>query len=377
MGYVLKRVPLDFQWPIGRTWMGYINPHAGKSIKCDACDGKGWSPEYKVLHDRWWGYSDFFPEMRGSKPLTSKTPAVREFAMRNVRHNPSFYRAFGNAETDEEAIEAEGKRLATIWNQAWFHHMNQLDVDALLAHDDLWDFTRVPITAEHKLIVKRRLESGRCNSWLPFNNGSRPTAKQVNEWVIRAPMASPNEWPVLRAEAQRLGIPTTCSKCKGECSFWPSKEIEIAYDKWRPEEPPTGEAYQIWENVSEGSPVSPAFIHPPALAAWMAVERSSDGTHDDWMRFILGDGWAPDAIFANGQFLTGAKTTRLQPEPDEEEDEDPKLSLVVEAAVLGMAHTRISRKRLRHFVRQRRKQEELREAKRLAEREAEEQEEAA
>lgn len=38
MGRTLKRVPLDFDWPIGEVWRGYINPHYEE---CTACLGSG------------------------------------------------------------------------------------------------------------------------------------------------------------------------------------------------------------------------------------------------------------------------------------------------------------------------------------------------
>lgn len=38
MSRELKRVPLDFEWPMNKPWEGYINPHYKK---CDACDGNG------------------------------------------------------------------------------------------------------------------------------------------------------------------------------------------------------------------------------------------------------------------------------------------------------------------------------------------------
>jgi hypothetical protein len=38
MGREMRRVPLDFDWPRGKTWEGYINPH---SVKCPECDGRG------------------------------------------------------------------------------------------------------------------------------------------------------------------------------------------------------------------------------------------------------------------------------------------------------------------------------------------------
>jgi hypothetical protein len=46
MGRELKRVPLDFDWPIGKTWKGYDNPHHGK---CPECDGRGNTTSMKAL----------------------------------------------------------------------------------------------------------------------------------------------------------------------------------------------------------------------------------------------------------------------------------------------------------------------------------------
>jgi hypothetical protein len=36
----IKRVPLDFDWPVGYLWHGYINPWPGP-IECDGCCGTG------------------------------------------------------------------------------------------------------------------------------------------------------------------------------------------------------------------------------------------------------------------------------------------------------------------------------------------------
>lgn len=38
MGRDLKRVALDFAWPIGMIWEGYIGP---EDVDCEACSGTG------------------------------------------------------------------------------------------------------------------------------------------------------------------------------------------------------------------------------------------------------------------------------------------------------------------------------------------------
>src|SRR3990167_10236577 len=39
MGREIKRVALDFDFPLGETWTGYLNPH--RLTSCPDCDGRG------------------------------------------------------------------------------------------------------------------------------------------------------------------------------------------------------------------------------------------------------------------------------------------------------------------------------------------------
>ena len=52
-----------------------------------------------------------------------------------------------------------------------------------------------------------------------------------------------------------------------------SKAEQAAYEAWTPTDPPTGEGFQLWENVSEGSPASPVFPTRDALVEWMSQNR--------------------------------------------------------------------------------------------------------
>lgn len=52
----VKRVPLDFNWPIDEVWKGYLNPYLSR--KCNFCDGTGYNPATKQIDDTWnsWSY---------------------------------------------------------------------------------------------------------------------------------------------------------------------------------------------------------------------------------------------------------------------------------------------------------------------------------
>ena len=78
-----------------------------------------------------------------------------------------------------------------------------------------------------------------------------------------------------------------------------SPEDEQEADSRIAVEPPAGDGYQIWETVSEGSPISPVFATPEELARHMAGRpwgADKGSSYDAWMRFINGPGWAPSMV---------------------------------------------------------------------------------
>jgi hypothetical protein len=273
MGRTLKRVPMDFAWPQGKTWGGYLNPFSGQSTPCDQCGGTGSSPEANRLKDQWYGYAQFRPEDRGSKPLTIHTPKVRAFAERNCSHSPGYYG------TDEKAVEREALRLITMWNAQWCHHLNADDVKALVEGGRLHDLTSTFTPGE---------------GWKRNDPPNMPTPEEVNDWSIGGfGHDSINQWIVVGAECERMGYPKTCVKCEGEGTLWPSPEIQKQAEDWTDTEPPTGDGYQLWETTSEGSPSSPVFATIEELCAWCATGAttfgSSRATAEQWREMLDAD----------------------------------------------------------------------------------------
>lgn len=66
----------------------------------------------------------------------------------------------------------------------------------------------------------------------------------------------------------------------------------------------------MYENTSEGTPISPAFATPEELARWLtdncvSAFGISTGTYDGWLRVARG-GWAPSAVSIDGgQLVNG------------------------------------------------------------------------
>jgi hypothetical protein len=288
MGRELKRVPLDFDWPLNTVWGGFINPFHHQSTKCPNCDGSGYSKEYKQLEARWYSHlvGGFRPEDRGSTPYTPDDPLVRRIITAKINHDAQASRFYG---TTESAIRQEAQRMCAIWNSSWSHHLNADDVDALLKADRLWDFTRTPRPGFGEGAPQH------SNGWLKKSNGYVPPPKEVNDWSLCGfGHDSSNCWIVIKAELKRLGLPHLCARCNGEAQLWPTPAIKRRSDRFKETAPPTGEGFQIWETVSEGSPISPVFATPEELADWMVSHpwNSCDNgtTRDQWLRFIKGPG---------------------------------------------------------------------------------------
>jgi hypothetical protein len=277
MGRRVRRVPLDFDWPTGTVWSGYLMPNHLRSRPCPGCDGTGYSPHARHLYDLWYGDLPFHPASNGSAPLRPDDPAVREFAERNVARSPGYYGG------GEQAVQREAQRLAGLWNGMWCHHLNEADVAALLAADRLYDFTKT-WTKENK--------------WQRIDPPVVPTPEQVNEWSLRGfGHDDINASVVVRARCGREGMPVTCGRCDGQARLWRDDDHKAAHEEWQPTDPPTGDGWQLWETVSEGSPISPVCPTADALAAWMA-----DPTRGrDWLPLpaaqqFVQEGWSPTLV---------------------------------------------------------------------------------
>lgn len=67
--------------------------------------------------------------------------------------------------------------------------------------------------------------------------------------------------------------------------------------------------YMMYENTSEGTPISPAFATPEELARWLTDAGASafgdnKGTYEGWLRVANG-GYAPSAVVVNGVMHSG------------------------------------------------------------------------
>jgi len=248
MGRELKRVAIDFKWPIDQLWKGFINPF--HSQKCKTCDGSGLNPATKKLQDEWYNFD-------------------------NARY----------------VNLPNGRRYN---DNAWCNHLTDIEVKALVDAGRLMDFTRTPINDEQRKVVEQKMKDG-GNSWLPYDNGYMPTADEVNEWNRKGMGHDAiNSWICVKARAKHLGIYGKCEYCEGEGEVWQSEEIQKLHDEWKEFQPPVGDGFQLWSNTTEGHPMTPVFATLELLCEYCENEKvsvfgSNTASKYEWMK-MLDDG---------------------------------------------------------------------------------------
>lgn len=298
----LRRVPLDFCWPLNQPYEGFINPYYRFRHQCEACEGSGYSFHANRMHHEWYGNDVLFPfdpVAYGSQLLTADDPVIVEEISRKIdrsielskrgqgigydNDNPDFseYYTSNGRISREQAIQIEIRRMLRFYNSQWMHHLIQVDIDVL---QEAGRFDNYPTIA----------------LWTP---------RQYQELSISNSFFGNNdEYYLIKARCAREGHEVTCSACQGDGERWESAESKKLFDEWERTCPPEGDGYQVWETVSEGSPISPVFSTVEALATHMATTKwgGDKGTPSDvWLKWINGPGHSFSMVSVDGEWMDG------------------------------------------------------------------------
>ena len=68
MGREVKRVPMDFEWPLKTIWNGYLMPEELHSVPCPCCEGTGHNKATLEISNNFYAFSD--PTKRWCDNLT-------------------------------------------------------------------------------------------------------------------------------------------------------------------------------------------------------------------------------------------------------------------------------------------------------------------
>lgn len=275
MGRTVRRVPAGFNWPVNKTWDGFVKPEWLRQEQCPDCE-TGYSPEAEKLHKTWYGNSYFRPEDNGSVRYSPQHPVIQHMAERNmiyVQNTGAVH--LSNPETFNQHVQVEAERLAEVFNSAWSYHLSQEDVDVLVEAGELHELT-------HEFV--------RGEGWVPKTPAPSLTAEAVNEALLTSLSGSSTcAYVCIQARCNKAGVPVLCGTCDGTGFVEKFVGQKAAADSWEPVPVPTGEWWQIWETVSEGSPITPAFETPEELAHYYVAD--SEGNYDNVLDWVVNDGW--------------------------------------------------------------------------------------
>lgn len=112
---------------------------------------------------------------------------------------------------------------------------------------------------------------------------------------------------------------------RGEFPDYADEESrKMKYEEWAGQAPDqkdympefaegTATLLMMYENTSEGTPISPAFATPEELARWLADTGASafgdmTATYEKWLQTCRGS-WAPSMVIACGKMMSGVEAS--------------------------------------------------------------------
>lgn len=249
MGRAVRRVPVDFDHPIGEQWPGYLPPDQRPCPECKA----GFTPA-----GEWLKGVVFLLMMLGEDPIT---------------------RADANLSSRARAM-----------------HPWLVNLPLRPAGRPGPDMTELTTGL-----------AGRAPSLFGHDECDNRSAYRK---IVGAAGLNPEEWG-------------TCPACDGHAVQPDDLHLE---DGWEPTDPPEGEGWQLWETVSEGSPISPVFESSSGLVDWLC---SPDYTWGGPLEradaeALVGSGWMPSMIMVGGTItvdIGGAGLAEFKEHINEEEAE--------------------------------------------------------
>lgn len=268
MSRELKKVAPYFNWPLNQVWKGYLIPESICPKKCIHCDGSGYNEQTQEIANTFYDHEGF-----------------------GVTWSYEYNVAPDGSPATRPPWKINGH------SKSWQSKITQDEVQALVDKGRLMNFTHV---------------FSQGNGWERRLDNYIPTAEEVNHWNENGMGHDGiNRWILIETRAKRLGLYGHCPYCQGEGSIYQNEEQRKEYDEWKKTEPPSGDWWQVWETVSEGSPVTPAFATKAELVDYLTEygdrqSKCSAWSRESAMKFVKMK-YMPSMLISNGMILQGAK----------------------------------------------------------------------
>jgi hypothetical protein len=247
MSNEVRRVPLDFNWPMNKVWEGYVRPDELNGVPCEECNGSG------QTHFGWW--------------LQSVSYVMGMLA--------------------EDVREQERGKPMHPWLRDFPHPHGH------------WEY---PVAGDPQSGPGRFVIDRPSKDAVDF---FAALMKVDREQITGTLFGRSPQYAVMTALLELTGTDVSCKACEGQGSTekYPGQRAQA--DAWKRSDPPQGEGWQLWETVSDGSPVSPVFPTADALAAWMSDPARGDRwVPADTARKFIDDGWAPTGVITSRSGVT-------------------------------------------------------------------------
>lgn len=239
MSNEVRRVPLEFDWPLNKVWSGYIRPTELEGERCGACDGSG------QTHFGWW---------------------LQKFS-------------YAMGMLAEDVREQERGKPMHPWLSQFPHPHGH------------WEY---PVAGDPQSGPGRFVIDRPSADALDFFAALMGIDK---EQITGSLFGRSPQYVVMTKLLEVTGADVSCKACEGHGSTEKYHGQRAEADAWVPTGPPEGEGWQLWENVSDGSPISPVLPTADDLAGWM----SDPARGDRWVpmeaaRKFIDVGWAPTGV---------------------------------------------------------------------------------
>jgi len=272
MGRELRRVPLDFDWPLNEVWKGFLNPHYRPCPKAatNECDG-GYSNAGK-----WMDAICRFLSLIGEEAVLE--PHATELQKRGRTYPHPYLRQFAQAPMTTIPYEVR---------------MRLNDLDNMERERELGEYLR---RNPPKLLTFTE----ELANFITALAGKKPE-----------PPFGDISWNIQQALMKAAGIDPdskwgVCKVCDGNGL---DPEIREAFENWTPEPPPIGEGWQLWETVSEGAPYSPVFPTRKKFVAYLVGEGYSRSAAEKFCDV----GWVVSCQMRDGVIAKNIETLDQDP----------------------------------------------------------------
>ena len=274
MSRTLKRVSIDFDWPLHETWEGYVNPYFRPCPEAE----RGLCHHGETSASAWVGAVASLIAMLGDEAV--REPMVPELRQRGQIFPHPYLEAFAFAPRAD---------LPRLFMERLHAEKDSVTRDRMLREEIAARPSRLlPLTEEMAEFVTGMI-------------GRRPTP----------PFGNP-EIDIYRKLLAIAGITRksgwgTCKTCKGKGMH---PDAVLAYDAWEPTEPPEGPGWQLWETVTEGSPISPVFGDREGFIRHLVSLGNSQKAAEVFCK----RGWAPSGMMVEGKMYEGIESCAIEDE---------------------------------------------------------------